>query len=273
MTVPRGELRVLGYLFPCGRVGPKLWRIPKGCRTVPSCGIVGMESRIPAVIPQCQNYTCEVLAGTAVKPLDSSFFEGFASQGIQRHREIPANFNGHLVFQHDHSPRRLKPRLPRRFWPNRTDFNAYSSAGSRAGSIANSTADFSTDSNPTPSSFASINPIANGIATLRRIHLPIAGMPLNPGRDAVSAPLQNGAQPLFGALPLVPNLVVAQSGSQKSSGGVRQIPLAVNLKSVGSVVKLPPVAFHYPRVADQQVYPSGRSPVLGMHADPAALEK
>ena len=98
-------------------------------------------------------------------------------------------------------------------------------------------------------------------------------MPLNFGRDAVSAPVQNGAQPLFRALPFVPNLVVAQSGSEESGGGVRQIPLAVHFKSVGSVMKLPPVAFHYPRVADQQVYPSGRSPVLGMHADPAALEK
>lgn len=202
--------------------------------------------------PNVQNYTCEVFTGTAVEPLDSGFAEGFVSWTLLQHRKIPANFNGHPIFQLD---------------------RADSSPDFSSGCIVNPSADLSTDSNPTPSSFASINPVANCIPTLRHIHLPIAGMPLNPGRDAVSAPVQNSAQPLFGALPLVPNLVVAQSGSQKSSGGVRQIPLAVNLKSVGSVVKLPPVAFHYPRVADQQVYLSGRSPVLSMHADSAALEK
>ncbi len=163
MTVPREELRVLGYLFPCGRVGPKLWRIPKGSRTVPSCGIVGMESRIPVVVPQCQNYTCEVLAGTAVKPLDFGFSEGFASQGIQRHRKNPANFNGHLVFQPDcadSSPdfRADSGPTPRVHSRAYSHLRAYSSTDSSAGSIVNPSANSITDSNPTPSSSGQHHP-------------------------------------------------------------------------------------------------------------------
>ena len=160
MAVTRGELRVLGYRFSCGPVGPKLWRIPKGCRTVPTrTSRAGIEN-YSRDTPNVQNYTCEVFTGTAVEPLDSGFAEGFVSWTLLQHRKIPANFNGHPIFQLD---------------------RADSSPDFSSGCIVNPSADLSTDSGSAPSSFVSVNLAANGIATLRHIHLPIAWTPLNLG--------------------------------------------------------------------------------------------
>ena len=88
---PRGELKVLGLPVPL-RTGmaEKLWRMPKDCRTVPPrIGRAGIENSSRDT-PIVQNYTCEVLASAAVKPLDSGFSEGFVSQGIQQHRKLSA---------------------------------------------------------------------------------------------------------------------------------------------------------------------------------------
>lgn len=75
MAVSRGELRVLGYLFPCGSVGPKSGVFP---RVVALC----RRGRVRAGIenssrdtPNVQNYTCTVLAGTAVNPWIPAFLK------------------------------------------------------------------------------------------------------------------------------------------------------------------------------------------------------
>ena len=83
------------------RYGRKKWRIPKGCRTVPTrTSRAGIEN-YSRDTPNVQNYTCEVFTGTAVEPLDSGFAEGFVSWTLLQHRKIPANFNGHPIFQLD----------------------------------------------------------------------------------------------------------------------------------------------------------------------------